>query len=52
MSVTEFRGRPLTFTEQCRDIIQLDESNQAHIFTHGVSGFEWGHYRNLLPEHV
>jgi hypothetical protein len=40
------------FAEQYGDIIQWNESNRAYIFTHGVSGIEWAHYRHPLPEHV
>ncbi|MGA9080326.1 MAG: hypothetical protein WB581_08875 [Halobacteriota archaeon] len=40
------------FAEQYGDIIQWDQSNRAYILTHGVSGVEWGHYRNPLPENV
>jgi len=40
------------FTEQYGDIIQWDQSNRAHIMTHGVSGIDWKHYKHPLPEDV
>ena len=40
------------FAEQYGDVIEWDSSNRAYILTHGVSGVEWGHYRNPLPENV
>ena len=40
------------FTEQHGDVIGWDLSNRAYILTHGVSGVEWSHYRNPLPENV
>ena len=40
------------FAEQYGDVIQWEQSNRAYILTHGVSGFEWAHYRHPLPEHV
>jgi len=40
------------FAEQYGDIVQWDQSNRAYILTHGVSGVEWGHYRNPLPDSV
>jgi hypothetical protein len=38
--------------EQFGDVIEWDQSNRAYILTHGVSGVEWSHYRNPLPENV
>ena len=40
------------FAEQCGDVIQWEQSNRAHILTHGVSGVSWSHYQNPLPENV
>jgi hypothetical protein len=40
------------FAEQYGDVIEWDQSNREYILTHGVSGVEWSHYRNPLPENV
>ncbi|MGZ4847676.1 MAG: hypothetical protein ACXV3E_07835, partial [Halobacteriota archaeon] len=53
MTVIHFRlGDLRKFTEQYGDIIGWDQSNRAHIMTHGVSGIDWKHYKHPLPEHV
>jgi hypothetical protein len=38
------------FAEQHGDIIQWDQSNRAHILTHGVSGVDWKHYKQRSPK--
>jgi hypothetical protein len=40
------------FSEQHGDVIQWDQNNRAYILTHAVSGVDWAHYKNPLPEHV
>ncbi len=40
------------FAEQYGDIIQWEQSNRSYILTHAVSGVDWAHYRNPLPEPV
>jgi hypothetical protein len=40
------------FVEQHGDAIGWDQSNRAYIMTHGVSGIDWKHYKQPLPEHV
>ena len=40
------------FSEQYGDIIQWDQSNRAYIMTYGVSGIDWKHYKQPLPENV
>ncbi|MGZ7164253.1 MAG: hypothetical protein ACXVIK_08325 [Halobacteriota archaeon] len=40
------------FTEQHGDIIGWDQSNLAHIMTHGLSCIDWKHFKHPLPEHV
>ncbi|MGB7901285.1 MAG: hypothetical protein WCG09_02405 [Halobacteriota archaeon] len=40
------------FAEQYGDIIEWEESNRKYVLTHGVSGVEWSHYKNPLPDSV
>ncbi len=40
------------FAEQYGDIIEWEESNRKYVLTHGVSGVEWSHYKNPLPNSV
>ena len=40
------------FAEQYGDTLQWDQSDRAHILTHGVSGIDWNHCKHPLPEYV
>ena len=40
------------FAEQHGDIIEWEQSNRKYVLTHGVSGVEWSHYKNPLPDSV
>ncbi len=37
------------FAEQYGDTLQWDQSDRAHILTHGVSGIDWNHCKHPLP---
>jgi hypothetical protein len=40
------------FAEQYGDVIEWEQSNRKYVLTHGVSGVDWSHYKNPLPESV
>ena len=40
------------FARQYGDTVQWDQSNQAYIMTHGISGIDWKRYKHPSLEHV
>jgi integrase len=40
------------FTQQYGDILGWDTTNQKYVLAHGMTGVDWAHYRNPLPEPV